>query len=374
MNPKLSEIQKAEIVEVYIHYDRPLLFSCRDKVGQKYISVLVEEDDDENETWLYVPVSQRRFEMLRSGGIDLHTAFSASETGYAYVVKVPAEGVGTLDYILNEEITAEWLPDKDARLNLETHTLPEKKVVSAANSLRDHISLKFDFYEYKRSEAPAYRLGEILCNFQETVDDVVALPAPLRVVAVGPGSFEIELEAETQINLLRESRVGEGIQKLLEIIKLVDDDDKLAEAIKKLNPEAAKSVGDLAKSLTGVVRSTEITWDSPVEGLGGTTKINSAQASKIYQEVSRKPPPKDKIITVTGILTGLNIDSKRFRLISKSGIYDGRIQTGSLIDPNIRYAKISNNYLATIQERIYENRDDSPPTVLYYLVRLDPIE
>jgi hypothetical protein len=65
MNPKLSEIQKAEIVEVYIHYDRPLLFSCRDKVGQKYISVLVEEDDDENETWLYVPVSQRRFEMLR---------------------------------------------------------------------------------------------------------------------------------------------------------------------------------------------------------------------------------------------------------------------------------------------------------------------
>lgn len=120
----LPEIEKTSIVEVYVHYDRPLLYTCQNRAGQKFICVLAEEDDEDNEVWLYAPMSQRRFEMVRSGGIDLKTAFSSSETGYAYVIKVKHTGETDSDTIPNERIPVFWLPKIGHKLNLPTETLP----------------------------------------------------------------------------------------------------------------------------------------------------------------------------------------------------------------------------------------------------------
>lgn len=283
----LPDFNQAKTIEVYIYFDRPLLFACENEEGQKYLAVMAEQDDDENEIWLYVPVSARRLAMVRSGGIDLHSAFGCSETDFAYLVEIDNSGGIKTTQIQNSQINEAWLPRPEAKLNKKTYTLPEKKITPAVSALRDQIALKFNFADYTRSEAPAYQLGQIICNFQEALNDIVSFPALLRVVGFAPGSFEIALESEAQVNLFNESRVGEGIQKLLSIIELVDDEDKLIEALKKLKPDAVKSIGKLAKSLTGIVSSTEIFWDSPSSDLGVRRKLAPLRHHKYIKLLQR---------------------------------------------------------------------------------------
>ena len=118
------DLKNTEIVEVYVYYDRPLLFLCQDLIGRKYIAVLVDEDD-EGEYWLYVEISQRRLEMIRSGGIDLHTAFGHPESGYAFSLRLEfsSENI-TIKPLAAAEISQEWLPKKETKLEIPTETLP----------------------------------------------------------------------------------------------------------------------------------------------------------------------------------------------------------------------------------------------------------
>ena len=79
---------KLEIVEVYIYYDQPVLFSCKNAAGHLYL-VLAADENDQYETWLYAAVSVERLNHIRSGAIDLHDAFADSEDGFLLQVIVP---------------------------------------------------------------------------------------------------------------------------------------------------------------------------------------------------------------------------------------------------------------------------------------------
>jgi hypothetical protein len=89
--PLTNELGPMEMVEVYEFSDKPLLFSCKDAAGCIFMAVLVDEDED-FETWLYAKLSPGRFEHLRSGAIDLHDTFSATENGLVFEIQVPHHG------------------------------------------------------------------------------------------------------------------------------------------------------------------------------------------------------------------------------------------------------------------------------------------
>lgn len=111
------DFEQFKTVEVYVYHDRPLLFSCQDILGQKYFAVLVDEDDEENQTWLYVPVSPQRFESIRLGMIDLHTAFGEPEAKYIYYVVVsPGISSPQVTVVDQAEINPDWLPKLGVKL------------------------------------------------------------------------------------------------------------------------------------------------------------------------------------------------------------------------------------------------------------------
>ena len=69
-----------KVVENYVHNDDPALFSCKDAAGHLYLVTVGE--DDQHKTWLRVKISNERFHLIRSGGIDLRKAFTDNENGY----------------------------------------------------------------------------------------------------------------------------------------------------------------------------------------------------------------------------------------------------------------------------------------------------
>src|SRR5437870_3831462 len=76
------------IGEVFIRYDGPRLFECRNDAGQRFLALSV-DDRDESDVYLYVPVSGERYLAVRSGALPLRTAFTDPEDDFVYVVRQP---------------------------------------------------------------------------------------------------------------------------------------------------------------------------------------------------------------------------------------------------------------------------------------------
>ena len=113
-----------KVVENYVHNDDPVLFSCKDSAGHLYLVTVGENDQDK--TWLRVGISNERFNLIRSGGIDLRNAFTEAENDILFQIRIPHDDSTdpSLEVIQPNQIVKDMLPLPGERLGLKTDTLP----------------------------------------------------------------------------------------------------------------------------------------------------------------------------------------------------------------------------------------------------------
>lgn len=121
----IAGLGRLEIVETYIYYDQPVLFSCKSAAGYLYLAVGADEND-QHETWLYVRVSAERLNLIRSGAIDLHDAFAEPEDGFLFQEIVPYDNQTQpqLESIQPDQISEDMLPVPGECLDFEIETFP----------------------------------------------------------------------------------------------------------------------------------------------------------------------------------------------------------------------------------------------------------
>lgn len=125
----ITGLGRLEIVETYVYYDQPVLFSCRNAAGHLYLVVAADEND-QHETWLYARVSPERLNRIRSGVIDLHDAFAEPEDSFLLQEIIPYDNQTQprLEPIQPSQISEDMLPIPGERLNLKTKLqMREKK-------------------------------------------------------------------------------------------------------------------------------------------------------------------------------------------------------------------------------------------------------
>ena len=110
MSIKLAPI---EIIEVYSYYDKPVLFSCRNKYSA-YI-VLSVDSNSTGEIYLYSPISLSDLEGLRGTEVNLRELFLRTRNRFVYRVHIPyrdnvAEGTTRMHC---SKIPEEYLPSDD---------------------------------------------------------------------------------------------------------------------------------------------------------------------------------------------------------------------------------------------------------------------
>lgn len=125
--PPFTSLDQLELIEAYEFYDhQPILFACQNPTNKLFMAVWVDEEEL-FDTWLYVRMSPRKFEHVRSGLIDLHDTFARPSDGYVFVVDIPHDEQQQISIrrIASHLISEEWLPLAGEFLNLETITVPE---------------------------------------------------------------------------------------------------------------------------------------------------------------------------------------------------------------------------------------------------------
>ena len=391
--PQLTHLGQLELIEVYEFYDQPILFSCRNASDAIFMGVFADEDDN-FETWLYIGVSPHRFKQIRSGAIDLHDAFSEVEGGVIFQIKVPHDEQDPVSIPISAaQIPDDMLPLPGESINLETPTLPELDEDLKRKSFQikqEIISLDLNFDGEFRTEAPVNALSEILGSLQDTIDAVgesltegsnVRGPIPGNVLSdmktsvtrIGAGSFKLELASTQLTNAFGESKCGDAIQELVNLLKIGSNPNELREHLIRLKSRVANRYVSLLESLSGVVRETRIVWASPKEGRGDSASLSAAVARETIDIIEQFKDLLESDHDVEGTLIGVFTDNKTFGIKAQ----DGTIYKGKILDEAFDAASnatISDRYIATIREVTSIQPVTKETKTEYYLVDLQPIQ
>lgn len=101
---------------IYEYYDKPVLFACQNAAQTQYLVVLLDETD-QSEVWLYVALSAERFVQVGQGEITLRDAFKQAEDDIVYEVTIFGSGHPTQIRVLpTPALRDEQLPAAGERL------------------------------------------------------------------------------------------------------------------------------------------------------------------------------------------------------------------------------------------------------------------
>lgn len=363
-----KEFGNLNIIDIYEFYDKPLLVSCKNELGHIYFALLVDDHNNE-EIWLYVGVSENRFNAIRSGIIDLHDAFRESESDFVWIVKF--QNFSFENPIIRKELCAnltdDILPIKGELLEIATDTLPKFKetvLEKSKQAKRVYARIKFDFPNNLRTEAPAKLFGEILVNTQDLLNSIqrskqenilqnnvplssILASNELLVSDLGPGSFQVELVSAQFVNLFDDSLIEDSIGTLFDLIAIGSDPDDLRTELRKFKAKTASNYYKFLKSVSESADETSLEWASPKPGKYGKTRITKsvAQAAMIVIELTEDQT--EKTIEEIGVLIGANLKKKTFEFEINERFYSGRVADqllGKLVG-----SRLGISYKATIK-------------------------
>jgi hypothetical protein len=370
-HPNLRLLGRLELLEVYDFHDTPLFVSCRTPSGSLYFAVAVSGPKN-SDSWLYVSVSQERFTHVRSGAIDLYTAFSQPENNVALLVDVPAdESVdASVTPLRAGEINDDILPAKGEFLRLPTETLPQLETAAelARRTLRDIVGFKLKLPDFARSEAPAKLLGSFLAGVQDTINAIAQArrgePArrgtfarsmlalnEMAVMRAGGGSFAIVLGSTVQPTLFVDQIASDASNALEDFVSLLSVSGHAEELQQRLakQPRVAGHLLGMLRSIDQKIDSLSVEWASPQPGRGAGTSLSAVTVDAAIAVIEHKAPSAEREFWVVCRLVGADIEKKTFQVWSlemDDHHYSGRISDEAL--ETVNGAVIGDTYRAFI--------------------------
>jgi hypothetical protein len=367
LDERIHYFGRLELVETYDFYDRPVLATWRNAVGVFYLCVLIEETHT-TETWLYVAMTEDRFRYVRSGSVDLYTAFREPEDGVAFRVVVPTSQSASisLEAVGTNDIPAGQLPAPGERLRLPTETLPrfiDSLSLEASRTHRDLLKLSFELPSIYRTEVPARFLGQVLTTTQNAVTSIAQAlgetgrqgaflrqASELEFVAAGSGSFEIKLASFEIADLFGKTTASNAMSEFVKLMRLGSEAELLQARLTELKARAATSYLAFLQALDKTVNSARAEWASPAREAAVTASLSALTlraAIAILEFETFESSEDDK---VEGRLTGASLTKKTFEISTGTRRVDriaGKIDDAAM--SSVRGAVINGTYRAFIR-------------------------
>jgi hypothetical protein len=393
--PTNTLLGKLEIIEIYEHYDQPLLFACRNASDNLYLVVL-EDEEDEFENWLYASMSPARFAQVRSGGIDLYNAFKNAEDGFVFLVRLYRDRQlpSVITTLPTDQLQDEQLPESGEALNLETATL-EKKEISvqrrAAQLYREYVEMALEFPGQRRTEAPISVLSDIMRYLQDTLISIghtisdfhkdsksptrdLVGKMELALLDVSAGSFKLEMASVEQSDMFGDTLLGDALQELARIIAIGSNEEELQTAFTELKSSVPKDYLKLLKSIRNSrIDRANLRWASANGQRVGESVFTSPTVISTIDAIEQMVVSETTLIRVTGKLTGAFTD-REFEVETRDQVYRGRLDNQALTveaSDIINNAQLGKRYILQLRQVVTRKIATDETTTKYFLVDVE---
>ena len=337
----ITGLGRLEIVETYVYYDQPVLFSCKSAADHLYLAVATDKND-EYETWLYVGVSVERLNLIRSGTIDLYDAFAKPEDGFLLQEIIPYgdQTQPRMESIQPDQISEDMLPMPGERLDLEIETFPELRDSEeiAKYGKREVLNLTLNFDGPFRSEVPVTALSQILGNFQNVInaigmhrfklkkiDEDTKRKMQMSFLKVGAGAFDIQLASRDTTDFSKSSDCGDAIEKFLNLIAAGSNQEQLKSHLEELQSMVAKDYTAFLKSINEYVIDAKFKWVSPNPNRGQTVHLSNHQMQEALKVLKKYDAETSRSSRITSKLPETFPRSKRFQMETADEAFKGII-------------------------------------------------
>lgn len=369
--PEGTILGQLEIIEVYDFYDKPVLFSCKNKSGLIFIVICVDSSDIA-EVWLYAPMSSSRFQNVAQGKVELRDIFTNTEDGFVYQVEIYYEEETNVVKTVNcNEIPDEYLPGLGQVIQAEDNCNQTNIEMISTQKRREIINFVLQFPEEEITEAPVGDLGLILSSLQETIDAIgqiklgkseshiiqpeVKQKTQVVMSGIFSGSFGMRLEGtvyEEDSLSLGESFLGQCLKEFIQLINLGANTEELPAKLNVLKKKTAFKYTEFLKALTRIgISKLHIDWASPSSNVKvGEIELETAfQAIEVIQKTKIRAETE---ICVDVKLTHINYSSKTLTLqeVGSKNKYKCLIADSAMKD--VETISRDRVYVATIQEYV----------------------
>lgn len=394
--PRGTVLGDVRLRETFVDFDGPRVFTCRSTTDQWYLAAWAEERREED-LWLYVPVSEARLAIVRSGGVTLRRAFERPE-GLIYLVTLQRSDLDSdrAEPIPASQLHEEWLPEDGFRLELPTATLPaaesgEQWRLRAIQESRGRVRLMVKLPRTTRSEAPTKKVGELLVSTQSLYDNVgLALlrseppqagPIPSEVVeqtatdvvGLSAASFVVDLASSNFDDLLGESTFLDVTRRVLSLLDVSLERDALIQQLAVLRPRGAKSFRNFVRGLASTGGS--ITIAAAGANLDYTARELSAERLDTLNQILNSLVPDDAY-EIRGRMLLYRGDTERKQFGLRDELTDARYE-GTVAERALRqvhHAALDVTYDVVIYEASTYDEAVGERRPIYVLEQLNPIE
>lgn len=366
---RIEALGNLHIIDIFDYFDKPLFMGLVNELGHSFLAKLADEDD-EIETWLFLPISNPRYFEVKAGNIDIQTAFKNPEIGYLYkaILSLAEKELLRFEKITPDLIPPIYLPPEGDKLDNPTETLPKllDPIIRSKQLNRVVLLVHLIFADILTTEAPVKPLGNFLNSLQNLLESIgqalkdlytergripltIVASDEMRVIGIGPGSFEIELASAKLPNLFGESEIDAALTEFINLINSGSNAEELKTRLKELKPRVAKDYYDLLSTIGNNMKGADIRWAAPKDGVSGNGNISSftAKAAMGIIELAETTNTEDAVYI--GELVGANLRSKKFEILVNGEKIDGDIPGESL--PRIKGAAIGTVYKMHLRKK-----------------------
>lgn len=385
--PKFSILGELSISEVFQFYDFPLCFLATNRTGAIFLSSLYDYEDELLPKWYLLPVSTTRFQEIRSGSMDLYSAFVLPETQVIYSTckeRIEALDISTLD--------SETFPRPGTTLEVKTHT----KNISlidledyAVASHREAVDISFENERFKKTVYPIRQLGQHLRLFQDVVDTIPfsrsqdsntrgKIPnsslseTELGFVENYAASFGVRMVSLNPLHVLfGPSTLEECLNKLFDLFELSPNLEEMKLGLEPFSSRTINKYINFLKTLSYSKTSIKAKFVTP-KRLTRKFYLSADKAESLIPLLTKVVEDEPLEYEIEGLLIGLVVTRRTFVIQCER---DGKTVTftGTVLDSHLKdasYATINQMYTFKIRETESYNVINDESKIEYALLEI----
>jgi hypothetical protein len=338
-------INELQLIEVYVEFNGPILYSAYNDSGQIFLILLIDQNDSYDD-FLYLPISLKKLQKVRQGLIDLYLVFSQPES---FILKVrnyfdETDLSCSVEVLNNESLEPCILPSPNTFIDDCSQDLPidfvreEHKLSQLAiENNRDALEFKLKPLNFPElHEISAFFFGKLLVDFQDLIFSLLGTRlsnrdpsyailkemATFNALASFPaGSFVVKLisaNQHTKLDIFDGLSSSDIIEDFIYLLNSFSDINLFKSYYSSFSnsKNLMKLSKNFLKSLVSSGCNLDIFWGSPSLNKGGTSSLSLDNANIIIELINSIQDQQEIPIQVVGKF--FRIDTKLYRFGFKS--------------------------------------------------------